>query len=305
MEVRELKFLLKLAALPEHKGKIGQIKPTPRTKIADTEKICRSLRDRALVDFQEQVTQLQISAVGKALLELSLDNLPVTLKELKILQACRQDIITPQQIKVTPAKKRNELINSLSTRGLVTAIATKIQQVWLTEKGKNYLLTEYQPQGYSPVLSLDLLNNYLSLFRHNNLFKGTRNREQHYPVAPHPFPVLSEAKASVKEKIYNQETNFRLDNSEIKFLSDEKVLQTILDLDRQLNTHNYLPIFYLREKLQSLLSREELDLALYRLQRQDKLELSSIVNSARYTREQLQAGIPQNVGGCLFFLIVS
>ena len=72
-----------------------------------------------------------------------------------------------------------------------------------------------------------------------------------------------------------------------------------------MNTNNYLPIFYLREKLQPFLSREELDLALYRLQRKNKLELSSIVESSKYTREQLKAGIPQNVGGCLFFLIVS
>lgn len=294
MEVRELKFLLKLVALPGYKGKISQIKPTPRTKIADTEKICRGLRDRFLVDYQEQVTKFKLSSVGKALLKLNLAELPLTKKELKILQACRQGIITPQQIKVTPATTRNELINSLIDRGLIIVVATKIEQIWLTDRGKNYLLAEYQPQGYSPILSLDLLNNYLCLLRQHNSF-ATENI-----IEP-----VNDFRKILNPKTPSQETNSFPNNGKNKLIADEKVLQTILDLDKHLNSNNYLPIFYLREKLQSFLSRAELDLALYRLQRQDKLELSSIVESAKYTRAQLKAGISQNVGGCLFFLIVT
>ncbi len=294
MEVRELKFLLKLAALPEYQGKISELKPTSRTRIADTEKICRRLYDRALVECQEQITKFKLSSVGKALLKLDVQKLPLTLAELATLKACNQEIITPQKIKVTPTETRNQLISSLIERGLITVVATKIKQVWLTDKGKQYLLTEYNPQGHHPVLSLDLLNNYLYLFRQYNSLaievKATGIRE--------------EATVWVNNSSNQQKIDYSSNGNKTVPISDEQVLQTILDLDLQLNTNNYLPIFHLREKLQPFLSREELDLTLYRLQRQDKLELSSIVESSKYTREQLKAGIPQNIGGCLFFLIV-
>ena len=294
MEVRELKFLLKLAALPEYQGKISELKPTSRTRIADTEKICRRLYDRALVECQEQITKFKLSSVGKALLKLDVQKLPLTLAELATLKACSQEIITPQKLKVTPTETRNQLISSLIERGLITVVATKIKQVWLTDKGKQYLLTEYNPQGHHPVLSLDLLNNYLYLFRQYNSLaievKATGIRE--------------EATVLVNNSSNQQKIDYSSNGNKTVLISDEQVLQTILDLDLQLNTNNYLPIFHLREKLQPFLSREELDLTLYRLQRQDKLELSSIVESSKYTREQLKAGIPQNIGGCLFFLIV-
>ena len=294
MEVRELKFLLKLAGLSEYKGKISELKPTSSTKIADTEKICRRLGDRALVDYQERVTKFKLSSVGKALLKLNVEQLPLTTAELTVLQACSKETIAPQQTKVTPAKIRNKIIKSLIERGLITAVTTQIRQVWLTDKGKKHLLTEYTPQGTNPVLSLDLLHNYLCLFRQNNCLA----------TANELISVYNPSKL-VKQELYNQKTNSSGNYDKNKLVSDERVLQTIRDLDRQLNTNNYLPIFYLREKLQPLLSREELDLVLYRLQRKNKLELSSIVESSKYTREQLQAGISQNVGGCLFFLIVS
>ncbi len=294
MEVRELKFLLKLAALPEYQGKISELKPTSRTRIADTEKICRRLYARALVECQEQITKFKLSSVGKALLKLDVQKLPLTLAELATLKACNQEIITPQKIKVTPTETRNQLISSLIERGLITVVATKIKQVWLTDKGKQYLLTEYNPQGHHPVLSLDLLNNYLYLFRQYNSLaievKATGIRE--------------EATVLVNNSSNQQKIDYSSNGNKTVPISDEQVLQTILDLDLQLNANNYLPIFHLREKLQPFLSREELDLTLYRLQRQDKLELSSIVESSKYTREQLKAGIPQNIGGCLFFLIV-
>lgn len=289
MEVRELRFLLKLVALPAYKGKISELKPTSRTKIADAEKICRQLRDRSLVNCQEQVTLFKLSAVGKALLQLQVENLPLTVTELKILQACSHKEITPSQVKITPARTRDKLIDSCIERGLITVVATKIKQVWLTDRGKNYLLSEYMPQGHNSVLSLDLLNNYLGLLRENNTLVITKKLS-----STNNLPKISPQKITVSPN-----------SKQTLSISDEQVLQTIEDLDRSLNTGNYLPIFYLREKLQSFLAREELDMVLYRLQRQDKLELSSIVESSKYTSEQLQAGIPQNVGGCLFFLIVN
>lgn len=162
---------------------------------------------------------------------------------------------------------------------MLIAAATKIKQVCLTEQGKEYLIKGYNCKGYHSVLSLDLLNNYLDFLR--NFFLSTSDLNC--------INQKIEPLTTIKQPI----------------LTDEDILQTIIDLDRELGTDNYLPIFYLREKLQPPLAREELDAALYRLQKQDKLELSSLLVAENYSQSQINAGITQTIGGKLFFLIVS
>lgn len=277
MEVKELKFLLKLVGRENYQGKISELKPNSKTKVSETEKICRTLCDRELVTCSETITKIKIHSAGKALLKVDTDNLAISNDELKILKACASVAITPGKTKVTPAKKREELINKLVERGLITATATKIERVLLTDRGKKTLLEEYKPQGTNSVLSLDLLHNYVRFLR-KNLCSGS-----------------SQSQITVNKEFKNNG----------KKPTDEKILQTIIDLDKELGTNNYLPIFHLRNKLQPPLSRKELDEALYRLQRQDKLELSSLVEAVHYTKEQIEAGIPQDVGGSLFFLMVN
>ena len=85
--------------------------------------------------------------------------------------------------------------------------------------------------------------------------------------------------------------------------TDSEILAMIKDLDHKLGTDKYLPIFHLREKLQPSLSRTEVDRALYRLEKSDQIELSSLQEVRCYTLEQIEAGIPQNIGGRLFFII--
>ena len=87
--------------------------------------------------------------------------------------------------------------------------------------------------------------------------------------------------------------------------SDEEIVQIIRNLDRKMGTNNYLPIFHLREELQPPFSKEELDQALYRLEQQDKIELSSLQEVRGYTSEQINTGIIQDIGGPLFFIIVT
>ena len=285
MEIKELKFLLKLVGRENYQGRINKLKPNSKTRISETEGICRNLCDRELVACSQTITKIRINSAGKALLNINADNLPVNADELKILKACATKTITPGKTKVTPAEKRQELIASLVERGLITAAATKIEQVWLTDRGKEILAQEYSPKGTGSVLSLDLLNNYLCFLR-----KYLRSNQ---------------SLSSVTINGQSNNGNKPQTNNNGKKPSDEKILQTIIDLDNEIGTDNYLPIFHLRNKLQPLLSRKELDDALYRLQRQDKLELSSLVEAVHYTKEQIEAGIPQDVGGSLFFLMVN
>jgi hypothetical protein len=81
----------------------------------------------------------------------------------------------------------------------------------------------------------------------------------------------------------------------------QAALQIIKQLDQQLKTDNYLPIYHLREKLQPPLTRAELDSCLYQLQKEDRIELSSLYNESGYD-DKISAGILQDNGGCLFFI---
>ena len=264
MEVKELKFLLKLVGKDNYRGKIQDLKPNSKTRMPETRSICRNLCDREYVACSETITKIKINSAGSALLKIDVKDLPLDADELKILKACATETITPTNTNVSPAKKRDKLIASLVERGLINATETKIEQVWLEDLGKEVLAKDYSPSG-SSTLSLNLVGNYLSFLR------------QYYSNQP-----------DLVEKP-----------------TDSEILQTIIDLDSELGTSNYLPIFHLRDKLQPPLSRQELDDALYRLQREDKLELSSLVEAVHYTKEQIEAGIPQDVGGSLFFLMVN
>jgi hypothetical protein len=155
--------------------------------------------------------------------------------------------------------------------------------VWLTERGEEYLREDYTPKkGTNPVISLELLTNYLRFLRKSLHAQLNESSTQAQPQTPPASDATSTSKPS-----------------------DEEILQLIQDLDRELGTENYLPIFHLREKLQPPLSREQLDQALYRLQRNDQIELSSLQEAIAYTPEQINAGIPQDVGGPLFFISVN
>ena len=152
---------------------------------------------------------------------------------------------------------------------LIKVVAQKIKEVWLTEKGKQFLCQEYSSQSTAKEISLKMLSDYLQLMRKNYI----QQKEQEFSGGSNNKPT------------------------------DSEILAVIRDLDHNLSTDNYLPIFHLREKLQPPFSRTELDQALYRLERSDQIELSSLQEVRCYTLEQVEAGIPQNIGGRLFFII--
>lgn len=287
MDVKELKFLLKLVGKPDYRASITELKPNSKTSASERDRICRQLGERDLVGYSEEIQKLKIAPPGQSLLKLDPAGLPVTPQELKILQACEKGAITPGKTNITPAKTRQALIDSLAHRGFIEPVQTKIKDVWLTEPGKEYLREEYMPLGAGNLtMTKAMLADYLRFLR-----KFLPRELQAVTTSPTPATAALTSQPG-------RDVSWRVSN-------DEEILQIIQDLDRQLGTDNYLPIFYLRDKLQPPLSREELDQALYRLERQDKIELSALQEVRSYTSEQLQAGIPQDIGGPLFFIIVT
>jgi predicted transcriptional regulator len=255
---------------------LSKITPNSQTSATERERICRKLRDRDLVECSYEVTKLKITSPGKALLKSDSTELPVTDKELKVLRASEKEKISPGKTGVSAAE-RGEIIQRLVDRGLIE-LETKVKEVWLSERGKEYLREEYTSKGSQPVLSLDMLNNYLRFLRKSGRVQMDKHQQpQQTPSATAPM---------------NQP-------------SDEQILQVIRDLDQKLGTGNYLPIFHLRQKLEPPLSSEDLDEALYRLEGNDQIELSALVEASRYSQEQINAGIKQRSGSPLFFIKVT
>ncbi|MBD2504386.1 transcription factor RcaD [Anabaena azotica] len=276
MDTNELKFLLKLLGFPNYRAGLSAF-----SSFKGRDKVCRELGDRELVDYSREIATVKILPAGQALLELEPGQLPITDKEIKVLEKISKSTgkIEPSKITSLKAAERDTILKTLSERGLIN-VEEKLQrnkaEVWLTERGIEFLRDDYNPVGKANI-SLDLLNNYLRFLR-----KTLRIKSE--PVSPIP---LINVESSVE----------KMDN-----ITDEEILQIIEKLDKELGTDNYLPIFHLRQKLQPPLSRDELDQALNRLYKNDFIELRTLVHAQDYTEEQVNAGIVQRSGSPLFFI---
>ena len=269
MSTNELKFLLKLFDCSNHRA---YLTGSSFRNFPNKEKICQQLAANGLVDFTREITAVKIASPGAALMNLPLEELPISDIEFRVLDRInRYPGIQPKQInikikdKLLTGAELNKILLSFGDRGLIflqTQLKNQKAEVWLTQRGLE---------------CLEQLDKYFQSWR------------------TAPPEKVNTASIQVKSQIDPPPTQ----------LTDEAILQVIRDLDKELGTDNYLPIFYLRQKLQPSLSREELDRALYRLQRGDKIELSSLQEGMRYTPEQIEAAIYQGVGRRLFFIILN
>ncbi|BAY36332.1 hypothetical protein NIES2111_06580 [Nostoc sp. NIES-2111] len=282
MDTNELKFLLKLLGFPNYRAGLSAF-----SNFKGKDKICRELGDRELVDYSREMATVKILPAGQALLKLPSGELPITDKELKLLDKISKATgkIAPSKITAIKAAERDAILKTLSERGLIefeTQLKKAKAEVWLTERGIECLRDDYNPNKSSnPFISQELLGNYLRFLRKTLPVKSQTTNNSLPPV--------------------DDESSIEVTNH----IHDEEILQIIEKLDKELGTENYLPIFYLRIKLQPPLSRDELDQALYRLQKNDQIELSTLVDPTPYTQEEIDAGIPQNIGGSLFFICVN
>ncbi len=279
MDTDELKFLLKLLGCENYRSTLSS---NVFKSFKGKNTICQNLGDRDIIDYSREIATVKILPPGQALLELDAAEIPMEQKELKVLTNVSKASgkVAPSKIKSSlKAAEKEAILKSLDERGLIeTEIKLKKTkaEIWLTEHGIELLRDEYIPnKGNNPTLSLDLLSNYLRFLR-----KSLPNKsEETVTSAP-----------SVDLKISN--------------FTDEDILEIIRKLDKEIGTENYLPIFHLRQNLQPPLSRDDLDKALYRLQSEDKIDLSTLQEANAYTPEQIDTGIVQNAGGPLFFISI-
>jgi hypothetical protein len=310
----ELKFLLQLLGCNDYRSPFSAFK-----KLKSNNQICQTLESYGYIDFTREIASIQLLPTGKGLLKLEPQELPLNKKEIKVLQAIAvfPETVTPSQLKLKTLKaaEREEILHQFAEKGLISLTTRRKKQkaqVWLTEKGLEFLRDEFIPhKGNQPVISLDLLKNYLNFLRKT---LGNPN-QQSVTQSPTPSPTITQdlGKNPFSGRDYvvsSFDTTAGTAIPQNGFfgpttpITEEYVLQCIKDLDQKLGTGNYLPIFHLREKLQPPLSREELDQILYRLAGNDKIELSTLAEVKAYSIEEINAGIPQPIGGPLFFIIV-
>jgi hypothetical protein len=151
MDTKELKFLLKLLGCPNYRSSLSA---SGFKSITGREKLCRDLSDRNLVDYSREIASVKILPPGRALLKTKNDQLPLTPDELKVLEGIGKASgkITPSKITVKSVKsvERDAILQRFHERGLIEA-ETKIKrqkaEVWLTERGQEYLRDEYTPKA--------------------------------------------------------------------------------------------------------------------------------------------------------------
>ena len=287
----ELKFVLKLLGFENYRSKISTIRLNKATKASDRDKICQALTSKGYVEYDSNITKFKIAPPGKSLLSLDTDSLPVTSTEMEVLKACK-GTMTPGKLTKVPADERQHIIRNLDERGMLKITDTAITEVWLSTQGKQFLAEEYEPEGNSPAVTETMLGHYVKFLRENVGRSGRRSLPTSQPQAQQPLSQPGRQPGSAMPI-----------GSQTK-PDKQAVLQQIKQLDQQVGSKNYLPIYHLREKLQPSLTRPELDSILYALQREGRIDLDSLHDQGKYSQNQVSAGIRQDNGGYLFFITV-
>jgi hypothetical protein len=266
----ELKFLLTLLGCAGYRSLLSA---ACFKSFTGKSQLCQALGDRGWVEYSQEIATVKLLPAGKSLLALDTTNLPIDADALQLLgkladkssKVALKDIATTK-IKTTAAKQT--VLQKLADRGLVE-LTWQMQkakgEIWLTSQGLEYLREDYHPNNVRQNINLQLLGYYLQFLR---------QQPDKPTVAVVPLPPIDDA----------------------------GIVALIKSLDTELGTENYLPIFHLRQQL--AMPRNDLDQALYRLQKTDQIELSSLQETAAYTSTQIDAGIPQIIGGPLFFISI-
>ncbi|AFY72042.1 hypothetical protein Pse7367_3819 (plasmid) [Thalassoporum mexicanum PCC 7367] len=266
MKYQDLQFLLKLST---YQGKVSPGVSFRKEGITLAKKVFQSLGDDDLVDFDRKV---EIAPAGKALLSFDASQLPISDQEIKVLARIERapGALEPSKIRIKKINvaKRNEILQALGDRGLI-----KFQDKMCAISPKVWITTKGRQ-------CLEQINEYFQSLR-----KSTSAA----------LPEKSQAATATTQPTTQSSTP-----------GDSDVLEAIKQLDRKHNTDNFLPLFYLRDYLKDRLSREELDHALFRLQKKDAIELEPLAEPKDYTSAQINAAIYDSFGTHpLFFAIVN
>ena len=139
LETIELKFLLKLLESEGHRGHILTLKPNRKTSAAKCDRICKSLAEKGLVDYDSEIFRFTLSAPGRMLLSLQTTSLPVTPDELRLLRTCKGSMTPAKLGSCVPENMKLPLIKKLVDRKFLKVVKCSITEVRLIETGLMFL----------------------------------------------------------------------------------------------------------------------------------------------------------------------
>lgn len=277
LEAAELTLLLKLLGCEGYRSDVVSLAPSRKTSVAQRDRLCLSLAEKGLIEYKQEIARFAIAPPGRTLLTLDSKNMLLTPDELKVLKACKGSM-TPEKLSKILESSRQGFIKNLAERGLVKVTKQTMTQVWLTAAGQRFLMHDYVPEGERAIASATLFGNYVRFLRAGLVESTSKDAISTAMQSPPPNSLKPDRQALVKH---------------------------IKQLDQTLKTDNRLPIFYLRERLQPLLTPTELNDMLKALDRNRRLKLSPLTEPEKYTEAQLAAGIQKEDGSCLFFISLS
>jgi hypothetical protein len=251
---------------------------------------------------------------------------PAALDDLNFLlrlQSCRNYRAYLSHPGFKSFRAKDKICQRLEQNGLVD-FSREIVAVQLSAAGQA-LLTISHPESELPVsdLELKLLNKVaaakklstsqlrtssLSSLQRDALLQSFLNRglieaETRLKRQQAEVWLTPQGQVCLAELLHQfQALRQRPNNPRFSKPSDAEVLGLIRSLDHEQGNPNYLPLFHLRQKLQPLFSREDLDQVLYRLEQNDQIELRALVHPEGYSTEQLSAAIQTRTGSLLFFI---
>ncbi|MGC1247880.1 MAG: hypothetical protein WA865_16810, partial [Spirulinaceae cyanobacterium] len=198
----ELKFLLELASCSNQEASLSSFLTKSKSKqnkldSKQRDEICQKLREKGIVDFSREIDTVEIAPPGNALLNLEAKQLPISAKELEVLEKI--------------GKKGKAKLSDLTTKKFKAAVRDKILQVLLeknlvsAEMELNIITVEIAPPGTA---LLELETKELSL-------------------AEKEFKVLEQV--AKKGNTKPSKINFKIDKKSLKAAERDEILRDFLD----------------------------------------------------------------------------
>ena len=139
LSAAEQKFLNKLRDYESCRSDISNLNPTPKTPASKRDRICKSLAEKGLVEYDTEIFRFALTPPGRMLLSLQTTSLPVTPDELRLLRGCKGSMTLEKLGNRVPAGAGQQLISSLVSRKLLKITKHAIREVRLTQKGQHVL----------------------------------------------------------------------------------------------------------------------------------------------------------------------
>ncbi len=276
MSLFDVKLLLRLIAFAEYCAKITakQLKPADKSPAAEVRRSAQKLNREGLLELSNKITHIEITEAGKAARQA--ETIPLPKEEKAVLAACHKGPISGNKKEVKAlGPDANDRLRRMASQGLLK-LTEAIDQVWLSPSGSRFLLSELGSEhiGKSQIPAA-LLGNYANFIR--DFFTSSSGQPAKSLTSP---PAANAA-----------EPSFDLD----------QLLKIIQNLRYAQGEDELVPLFKIREEVAHRASREVIDKMLYSLEQGEYIELVTAQEMGQYTDAEINAGIPQEIGGPIFY----